>query len=136
VVSPDEVTYTIEAGHGARLMGMADDDFCYLTTRGRVTGQPHEIEIWYARDADTLYLMSGSGDHAEWVQNLRAYSAVTIRVDGTTHHGNARILEDGAEERKARDLVFEKYQPRYDGSLRGWRHAALPVAVDLLDPQS
>jgi len=115
---------------------MADDDFCYLTTRGRVTGKPHEIEIWYAQDGETLYLMSGSGEHSDWVRNVRGYSAVSVRLNGTTFHATARVLDEGPEERKARDLVFEKYQARYDGSLRGWRHASLPVAVDLIEPQS
>jgi hypothetical protein len=27
------------------LLSATDDDFCYLTTRGRVSGRPHEIEI-------------------------------------------------------------------------------------------
>ena len=31
----------------------AADDFCYLTTTGRRTGNPHEIEIWFAVDPGT-----------------------------------------------------------------------------------
>jgi hypothetical protein len=27
------------------LLAGTDDDFCYLTTRGRVSGRQHEIEI-------------------------------------------------------------------------------------------
>ena len=38
----------------------AEDDFCYLTTRGRVSGQPHEIEIWFTADDDTLYMLAGA----------------------------------------------------------------------------
>ena len=49
----------------------AEDDFCYLTTRGRVTGEPHEIEIWFAIHGDTLYLLAGAGDRSDWVRNLR-----------------------------------------------------------------
>ena len=30
------------------LRALADEDFCYLTTTGRVTGRPHEIEIWFS----------------------------------------------------------------------------------------
>ena len=25
----------------------ADDNYCYLTTTGRKSGSPHEIEIWF-----------------------------------------------------------------------------------------
>jgi hypothetical protein len=37
---------------------------------------------------------------------------------------------DGPEARRARDVVFAKYQPRNAGDLAGWREAALPVALD------
>jgi deazaflavin-dependent oxidoreductase (nitroreductase family) len=107
------------------------DDFCYLTTRGRSTGRPHEIEIWYAADGATLYLLSGGGDRSDWVRNLRADPAVTVRVGDMTHPATARVIEDAAEDRRARTLVFEKYQPRYAGDLERWREASLPVAVDL-----
>src|SRR5215210_3089845 len=30
------------------LRGLAEENFCYLTTTGRITGRPHEIEIWFA----------------------------------------------------------------------------------------
>ena len=26
----------------------ADEDYCYLTTTGRISGRPREIEIWFA----------------------------------------------------------------------------------------
>ena len=108
-----------------------NDNFCYLTTTGRSTGRPHEIEIWYAADGDTLYLLSGGGDRADWVRNLRADPAVTVRLGDTTHPALARVIEDAAEDRRARTLVFDKYQPRYAGDLERWREASLPVAVDL-----
>ena len=57
----------------------AEDDYCYLTTTGRVTGEPHEIEIWFAADGDTLFMLAGAGDRSDWVRNLRAQPAVTVR---------------------------------------------------------
>jgi hypothetical protein len=45
-----------------------------------------------------------------------------------------RILADtDDEEAGARTLVFDKYEPRYDGDLSDWRARALPVALDLVD---
>jgi hypothetical protein len=50
----------------------------------------------------------------------------------TTHDATARIVEaDADEEARARRLVFDKYQPRYSGSLDSWRESALPVALDV-----
>jgi deazaflavin-dependent oxidoreductase (nitroreductase family) len=113
------------------------DDYCYLTTRGRVTGNDHEIEIWYVRDpgptGDTLYLLAGAGEQSDWVRNLQAEPAVRVRIDDVTHGGRGRIVTDADEDRHARTVVFEKYQPRNDGELVTWRERALPVAIDL-DP--
>src|SRR6185312_13518616 len=37
----------------------ADLDYCYITTTGRRSGKPHTIEIWFALDGRTLYLLAG-----------------------------------------------------------------------------
>jgi deazaflavin-dependent oxidoreductase (nitroreductase family) len=115
----------------ATLVAAHDDDFCYLTTRGRVTGRPHEIEIWFAQYGNTLYLLAGAGEQSDWVRNFRSTPAVAVRLRDTTYHASARVVTDADEDRRARTLVFEKYQPRYRGSLERWREEALPVAVDL-----
>lgn len=115
---------------------MPGDDFCHLTTTGRRTGRSHEIEIWYARAGDTLYLLAGGGRTSDWVRNLEADHRVEVRIGERTRPGVARILDgpDVADEAEtARTLVFDKYQPRYDGDLLEWRARSLPVAVDLLD---
>jgi hypothetical protein len=41
---------------------LADEDFCYPTTIGRVSGRPHTIEIWFAIEGHTLYMLSGGRD--------------------------------------------------------------------------
>ena len=109
-----------------------DDDYCYLTTRGRVTGRAHEIEIWFALDDATVFLLSGGGDRSDWVRNLVADAAVSVRLRDVTCDATARVVASASEEdERARRLVFEKYQPRYDGSLVSWRARSLPVALDL-----
>lgn len=107
------------------------DDYCYLTTTGRRTGRPHRIEIWYAADGDTLYLLAGGGLSSDWVLNLRAEPAVTVEVAGSARRGRGRLLDGGDEAARARSLVFAKYAPRTGDDLTGWRHQALPVAIDL-----
>ena len=109
----------------------ATDDYCYLTTTGRRSGRPHRIEIWYAAQGDTLYLLSGGGRSSDWVQNLRADPEVLVEVEGDVRRGRGRILEGGDEAERARLLVFNKYARRYGGDLTGWRERALPVAIDL-----
>jgi deazaflavin-dependent oxidoreductase (nitroreductase family) len=114
------------------LAALADESFCYLTTTGRVTGRPHEIEMWFSLvpGTRTLYMLAGGGDRADWVRNLRRESAVTVRISGEELKGEARVVEDAEEDGLARRLLVEKYE-RSPGSLSGWRRRALPVAVDL-----
>jgi deazaflavin-dependent oxidoreductase (nitroreductase family) len=107
------------------------DDFCYVTTTGRRTGASHRIEIWYARDGDTVYLLSGGGRSSDWVRNLSADPAVLVDLDGNVRAASARILDEGDEAEHAKSLVFTKYASRYDGDLVSWRQRALPVALDL-----
>ncbi|MGH9166242.1 MAG: nitroreductase/quinone reductase family protein [Acidimicrobiia bacterium] len=110
----------------------ADEDFCYLTTRGRTSGREHTIEIWFAWDGESVvYLLSGGRDRSDWVKNLQADPSVTLRIGAQMWSGRARLVEAGEEDERARSLVMAKYQPRYGGDLSAWRRRSLPVAVDL-----
>ena len=109
---------------------LAAEEYCYLTTMGRVTGSPHEIEIWFALRDSTLYMLSGGGDGADWVKNLRRDPSVMVRINGETFAGRAREPADEEEDDLARRLLVEKYE-RVPGRLAGWRRTALPVVVDL-----
>jgi deazaflavin-dependent oxidoreductase (nitroreductase family) len=107
----------------------ADEPFSYLTTTGRVSGNPHEIEIWFALEGRTAYLMAG--DHAsDWVRNARKQPAVSLRIRDRTFDATARIVTDPAEDALARRLLVGKYASPRD-SLESWGRTALPVALDL-----
>ena len=106
-----------------------DEQFCYLTTTGRVTGRPHTIEIWFSLDGDTLYMLSDSHT-SDWVENLRRTPGVTVRIADENFAGRARAVEDAEEDELARSLLVDKYEQN-PGSLSNWRRTALPVAVDL-----
>jgi deazaflavin-dependent oxidoreductase (nitroreductase family) len=111
------------------LSNLADEEFCYLTTTGRVTGKPHEIEIWFALTDGVLYMLSGGRDRSDWVRNLRRTPRVTVRIADERFEGRARLVEDLEEDALARRLLTEKYE-RTPGSLANWRRTALPVAVE------
>jgi deazaflavin-dependent oxidoreductase (nitroreductase family) len=105
----------------------------YLTTTGRVTGNPHEIEIWFARgDGDRIYMLSGGGRSRDWVLNLIANPAVRVRIDGTTYQGTATPIDEHPEEPLARRLLAAKYQGWSEGQpLSDWARRSFPVAIDL-----
>jgi deazaflavin-dependent oxidoreductase (nitroreductase family) len=110
---------------------LADESFCYLTTRGRVTGKAHTIEIWFALRGAVAYMLSGGRDHSDWVRNIVKSPEVKLRIADREFQGRGRVVTEPVEDRMARELLVAKYQARYSGDLKGWRERALPVAVDL-----
>ena len=122
----------VEAESDATPDGLAGESYLYLSTTGRRTGRTHEIEIWFALDGRTAYLLSGGGHRADWVRNLLANPACHARIGGREFTSRARILAEGREEdERARRMLYEKYQPAYSGDLVQWRDSALVVALDL-----
>jgi deazaflavin-dependent oxidoreductase (nitroreductase family) len=113
------------------LANLTKEDYCYLTTTGRVTGNPHEIEIWFGVQNSSIYMLSGSG-RSDWVKNLLKDPNVTVRIAKHNFTGTARIVKNEQEEMTARNMLADKYEEREaDASLSEWARTALPVAIDL-----
>lgn len=108
----------------------ADEDYCYLITIGRVSGEPREVEIWFGLAEDTLYMLSGGRDRSDWVRNLIKTPEVRVRIGERTLEGRARVVADEQEDVLARRLLFDKYSAGYSGDLSDWRDTALPIAVE------
>jgi len=124
--------YTGKKGRGMtlNLQELAEEDFCYLTTTGRITGRPHTVEIWFALHNSTLYILSGGLDRADWVKNSLRHPRVNIKIQDSVFEGQARPVKDVDEDALARKLLFEKYSPT-DDDLEDWARTSLPMAFDL-----
>ena len=113
---------------------LAAEPYCYLTTTGRVTGEPHEIEIWFALEGSTAYLMNGNSKYdagrADWVRNLRKQPTVTLRIRDRNFYATARVVTDPAEDARVRRLLLAKYATPQK-PLSEWGRIALPVAIEL-----
>ena len=115
-----------------QLNNLKREEYCYFTTRGRVTGNPHEIEIWFGLNDTTLYLMSGGGGKSDWVKNLTKNPSVTVRIAKHTFNATARIVQDETEQMLARNMLADKYKKREsNGSLSEWAQSALVVGLDV-----
>ena len=111
---------------------LADEEYCYLTTTGRVSGQPREIEIWFGLADGKLYVLSGGRDRSHWVRNIMAEASVSVRIGEATFHGEAHIVPPGSEEDAlARRLLVAKYNPGRSGDLTDWGQTSLPVVVEM-----
>jgi deazaflavin-dependent oxidoreductase (nitroreductase family) len=84
----------------------ADDEqeFLYLTTRGRKTGHAREIEIWFTRRGRSYYLVAEHGLRAHWVQNLLIEPRVRWRVGTARLGGQARVLRAETAPALVRDI--------------------------------
>lgn len=106
------------------------DRFCSVTTTGRVTGNPHEIEIWFVRRADSVYILMGSGERADTVRNLRRRPEALVRIGDVTYPARGHVVEDPDEAAWVRQTLPRKYAHEEEG-LAEWAEEALPVAFDL-----
>ena len=114
------------------LSEFAFEEYCYLTTTGRKTGKPHEIEIWFCIHDNSIYLMAGGGETADWVQNLIQNPVGKIRIGKEIFTVTARFDKDKAEDEAVRNLMADKYKEREkDGSLSEWAQTALPIAFEV-----
>ncbi len=114
------------------LSKFSKEEYCYLTTKGRKSGKPHEIEIWFGVNGNSIYLLSGGGDDSDWVKNLRAEPNVTVRIGKQAFNGIARIVRNIEEESMARPMLAAKYQNWKEGQpLSEWARDALVVGIEL-----
>ena len=111
---------------------LSTQSYCYLTTTGRVTGKPHEIEIWFGMIGGTIYLLSGGREKSDWVKNMRVQPQVEVKIGKRKFTGQARFVLEAEEESQARRLLAGKYQGWREGRpLSEWAREALPVAIQL-----
>ena len=97
-------------------------EYLYLTTIGRVTGQPREIEIWFVESDGKLYVLAEQFHDAQWVKNIERNPRVHVRLGARQFEATARVL-NGERDRptwlRVQQLAREKY---------GWGDG-LPVEV-------
>ena len=99
-----------------------DLQFVYVTTTGRKTGLPREIEIWFVEADGRLYILAEHGYKAQWVRNILSNPRVQVRLGDQQWNGLARVLDpdkDSDTYWKVRQLAREKY---------GWGEG-LPVEI-------
>lgn len=104
------------------LDGVRDLPYLHLTTTGRKTGLPREIEIWFIVHAGAFYVFAEGFDRADWVRNIARDPGVRVRVADHTIVATAEALDqtrDAAEWQTVQDRARAKY---------GWGDG-LPVRI-------
>ncbi len=101
---------------------MADLQFLYLTTTGRKTGQPREIEIWFVAVEGNYYVIAENREQAQWVKNILHNPRVRVRVGDRVFNATARVLD-----RERDQLAYEQAQ-HLEETKYGWSDG-LPVEI-------
>jgi deazaflavin-dependent oxidoreductase (nitroreductase family) len=100
----------------------AHQQYLYLTTIGRITGVPREIEIWFVEFGGRFYVLAEHFHNAQWVKNIMHDPSVRVRVGDQEFDAVARVLDsqrDYSAWQAAQGLANEKY---------GWGEG-LPVEI-------
>ena len=99
----------------------------YLTTIGRRSGLPREIETWFVACNGKLYLLAEHFHRAHWVRNIERNPRVRVRVGGRGRSATARVLDEERDRetwQRAQKLARHRY---------GWGDG-LPVEITPDEP--
>jgi deazaflavin-dependent oxidoreductase (nitroreductase family) len=99
-----------------------EPQFLYLTTVGRKSGLPREIEIWFVSFDGKYYVLAEHGEKADWVKNIRANPRAHVRVGDQSFEATARVLD------KARAPSTYAQAQKLERAKYGWG-AGLPVEI-------
>ena len=73
---------------------MSKELYLYLTTTGHITGNPHEIEIWFVEHGGSYFIVAEKREAAHWVRNIRAESDIAFRIGEDSIRGSASFPDD------------------------------------------
>ncbi|HVF88940.1 MAG TPA: nitroreductase family deazaflavin-dependent oxidoreductase [Blastocatellia bacterium] len=94
------------------LESLSELQVLYLTTTGRISGLPREIEIWFVERDGRLYILAEHFRKANWVRNVERDARVRIRLGDRRFEATGRVLDpsrDATEWNEAQELARKKY---------------------------
>jgi len=115
---------------------VANEKYIYLTTRGRKTGKPHTIELWFAVVEGRVYL-SHEGKSTDWMKNILKDNRVAFRIRGNQFKGRARIVKSGRIfEIGKRALYLKYYGEASDDVIDDWFSESTVIEISMTEEQS
>ncbi len=97
----------MKSGITSQLARVASYQTMRLTHRGRKSGNPYEVTIWFVVDSDTIYL-NGSMD-TQWPRNLQANPQITMHIGQEIFHGQANLLTEPTGRERIFGMIARKY---------------------------
>lgn len=117
---------------GELLARIARDKTVRLVARGRKSGQPREVTIWFVV-LDGAVGLGTLNDERNWVRNARAAGDVELVFPGARLRGRFADVADPERHRRIRAAMARKYLPFRIASWFGIGQR-VTFAVDGLEP--
>jgi len=103
-----------EKNSNKNLEDLNREQYVHLTTKGRKTGKPHTVELWFAI-AERKIFLSHEGGHTDWMRNLIKDGSVVAEIGGAEFFGKARITDERSSSRElGKKALYEKYYSKAD----------------------
>jgi deazaflavin-dependent oxidoreductase (nitroreductase family) len=103
-----------------------------ISTKGRKTGNPHEVELWFALADGKLYL-SHEGEKPDWMKNLAENPGVSAKIGSVKFNTLAKILKEGHSRDAGAKALYEKYyKPATKEVIDDWFSLSTVVELTVL----
>jgi len=111
---------------------VADEKYIYLTTRGRETGNPHTVELWFAIAENKIYL-SHEGAYTDWMKNILEDGQVEFKIGKIQFKGSARIAEGGEAFELGKHALYLKYYGKADeDTIDDWFSESTIIEISMI----
>jgi len=112
---------------------VAQEKYIYLTTKGRKTGKPHTVELWFATAENKIYL-SHEGTHTDWMKNILKDNRVKFKIGKIQFKGNARIAKTGQPFESGKHALYLKYYGKADeNTINDWFSESTIIEISTID---
>ena len=103
-----------------------------LTTRGRRSGRPHTVTIWFVvADHRRIYVQHARGPTADWFKNLRKNPAVQVDLGDGPFPATAREIADPAGVARVLRQIRRKYWFAWVFQVLGMTRQAVAAEIDV-----
>jgi deazaflavin-dependent oxidoreductase (nitroreductase family) len=110
---------------------VANEKYIYLTTKGRKTGNPHTVELWFALAGKKIYL-SHEGKYTDYMKNILENDRVEFKIGRLQFMGKARIVKSGEAFETGKHALYSKYYGKADqDTINDWFSESTIVEISM-----
>jgi deazaflavin-dependent oxidoreductase (nitroreductase family) len=101
-----------------------------LTTRGRKSGKPRTVKIWFVAEGPTsIYVQHANPKPADWYRNLVREPSVSLDFGAGAIAATATPVTDPNEIERILAMVRGKYLAAWIFRLLGWSRSAVAAKI-------